>query len=99
MNERARNVIQFQRRDGARTRAAGGGGGMSTGGGGNDTDKRLTRLETSFEHVSATLTDIKSDIRLLLGGGVLLFGAIASSHLILQAKDDAIIAMVQSKHD
>jgi hypothetical protein len=112
MKQIVSNIIQFQHRDaGVRAHAAGGGGGgMSSGGDGSDTEKRLSRLEASFENASVMLTDIKSDIRLMLGGsisgGVLLIGAIVASHLRLQedigtlrAKDDAIIAMVESKHD
>jgi Icc-related predicted phosphoesterase len=84
------NIIQFQPRDaGVRAHAAGGGGGgMSSGGDGSDTEKRLSRLEASFENVSVALTDIRSDIRLMIGGGisggVLLLGAIIASHLKLQ---------------
>lgn len=68
---------------------------MSSGGDGSDTERRLSRLETSFENVSVALTDLKSDIRLMIGGGfiggVLLLGAIMSSHLRLQDENDAII--------
>jgi hypothetical protein len=84
------NIIQFQHRDaGVRAHAAGGGGGgMSSGGDGSDTEKRLSRLEASFENVGVALTDIRSDIRLMIGGGisggVLLLGAIIASHLKLQ---------------
>ena len=83
---------------------------MSSGGGGGDIEKRLSRLEASFENVSVALTDIRSDIRLIIGGGVsggvLLLGAIIGSHLrlqdeirVLHAKDDKIIAMVNAKSD
>lgn len=87
---------------------------MSSGGGGggsNDVADRLTRLETDLK---SGLSDLRSEMRLLLTGGIggciLLFGATLSSHVMLRgefkveidslrAKDDAIIAMVQSKHE
>jgi hypothetical protein len=93
------NIIQFQHREaGVRAHAVGGGGGgMSSGGDGSDTEKRLTRLEASFENVSVALTEIRSDIRLMLGGGlgggVLLLGAIIASHLRLH--DEIVTSHLQ----
>jgi hypothetical protein len=97
------NVIQFQHRDaGVRALAVGGGGGgMSSGGDGSDTEKRLSRLEASFENVSVALTDIRSDIRLMMGsgisGGVLLLGAIIASHLRLHDEIGASHRQLEEK--
>jgi hypothetical protein len=97
------NIIQFQHRDaGVRAHAVGGGGGgMSSGGDGSDTERRLSRLEASFENVSFMLTDIRSDIRLMLGGGisggVLLLGAIIASHLRLH--DEIVASHLQLQNE
>lgn len=58
--------------------------------------------EVEIRNINAALIGLRSDMRLLLGGGVLLLSAIVSSHLILRdeirveivglrAKDDIII--------
>lgn len=85
-----------------------------SGGDGNHLEIRVTRLEEAFVHTSGALSRIELDVRELRGfvvtGGVVLFGAIVSSHLLLRAditehveklhaEDEAIVAMVESKHD